>query len=113
MEARPPLGFPIATRAQDAVAILVEMLADEAARQTAGDATLAEAILLVDTTGTAGAALGAPKDLRTPEQRRFALAARESRLVATDRTVGRGARLLVTLLSAALVVVPPALILSS
>ncbi|WP_199220397.1 M56 family metallopeptidase [Salinibacterium hongtaonis] len=39
--------FPIATRAQDAVASLVEMLADDKARLVVADATLARAIALV------------------------------------------------------------------
>ena len=33
--------FPIATRAQDAVALLVEMLADDTARRSSGDPVLA------------------------------------------------------------------------
>ncbi|ERK69491.1 peptidase, M48 family, partial [Leifsonia aquatica ATCC 14665] len=65
--------FPIATRAQDAVALLLEMLADDTARRSSGDPVLAGAIRIVDETGSAGSALGAPKDRRTPEQRRDAL----------------------------------------
>ncbi|MFF1632959.1 M56 family metallopeptidase [Leifsonia sp. NPDC058248] len=105
--------FPIATRAQDAVALLVEMLADDHARQLAGDAVLAEAIALVDSTGSAGTALGAPKDKRTPEQRRTAIAAREARLLEPLRPVDPLVRVIVTLVSAALVLVPPILILAS
>lgn len=105
--------FPIATRAQDAVALLVEMLADDTARHTTGDPVLADAIRIVDSTGTAGAALGAPKDPRTPEQRRTALLARESRLTADHRTVGPGLRLLVVIAAALLIIVPPALVLTS
>jgi Zn-dependent protease with chaperone function len=105
--------FPIATRAQDAVALLVEMLADDQARQTSGDTVLAEAIDLVDSTGSAGAALGAPKDKRTPEQRRASIAARETRLLEPPRPVGPLARVVVTVTSAALVLVPPILILTS
>jgi Zn-dependent protease with chaperone function len=105
--------FPIATRAQDAVALLVEMLADDHARRIVGDAVLAEAIELVDATGTSGAALGAPKDQRTPEQRRTAITARVERLVAPPHTVRPGARLLVAVVATALVVVPPVLVLTS
>ncbi len=105
--------FPIATRAQDAVALLVEMLADDAARQSSGDTVLADAIRTVDGTGSAGAVLGAPKDARTPEQRRTALLAREQRLLAEHRTVGPALRLAVTVATAALVIVPPVLALSS
>lgn len=105
--------FPIATRAQDAVALLVEMLADDTARRTSGDAALADAIRIVDSTGSAGAALGAPKDPRTPKQRRTALLAREERLTAGYRTVGTGLRLLVVIAIGLLVIVPPVLVLAS
>lgn len=105
--------FPIATRAQDAVALLVEMLADDTARRTSGDAVLADAIRIVDSTGSAGTALGAPKDPRTPEQRRTALLAREDRLTADRRTVGTGVRLLVVIAIVVLVVAPPVLVLTS
>ncbi|MDN4615214.1 M56 family metallopeptidase [Leifsonia sp. F6_8S_P_1B] len=105
--------FPIATRAQDAVALLLEMLADDTARRAEGDAVLAHAIRIVDETGTAGTALGAPKDQRTPEQRRQALLAREERLVAGHRTVGPMLRATVIATTALLVAVPPLLVLLS
>lgn len=105
--------FPIATRAQDAVALLVEMLADDTARRSSGDPVLAEAIRIVDETGTAGTALGAPKDPRTPEQRRAAIAARETRLTAERRTVGPGLRLAVFVVAVLLAIVPPVLVLTS
>jgi Zn-dependent protease with chaperone function len=105
--------FPIATRAQDAVALLLEMLADDTARRASGDAVLAEAIRLVDETGPAGAALGAPKDRRTPEHRRAALLAREERLTDRHRTVGPALRVTVVLVTVLLVVVPPVVVLVS
>jgi hypothetical protein len=105
--------FPIATRAQDAVALLLEMLADDTARRDSGDAVLAQAIRLVDDTGQAGAALGAPKDRRTPEQRRSALVARESRLEHGGRVVGPVLRATVIACTALLVLVPPILVLTS
>ncbi|MFF2051724.1 M56 family metallopeptidase [Leifsonia sp. NPDC058194] len=105
--------FPIATRAQDAVALLLEMLADDTARRASGDPVLAEAIRIVDETGTAGTALGAPKDRRTPEQRRDALLAREARLTAGRRTVGPALRATIALVTVLLVVVPPVLVLTS
>jgi hypothetical protein len=105
--------FPIATRALDAVALLVEMLADDTARRTSGDAVLADSIRIVDETGSAGTALGAPKDPRTPEQRRAALLARENRLTGRRPAVGTGLRLLVGASTVLLVVVPPALVLAS
>ncbi|UAJ81323.1 M56 family metallopeptidase [Leifsonia sp. ZF2019] len=105
--------FPIATRAQDAVALLLEMLADDTARRSSGDAVLAEAIRIVDETGSAGTALGAPKDRRSPEQRRDALLARETRLTAGRRTVGPALRTSVTIAIVLLVLVPPVLVLTS
>ena len=105
--------FPIATRAQDAVALLLEMLADDTARRASGDPVLAEAIRIVDETGTAGTALGAPKDRRTPEQRRDALLARESRRTAGRRTVGPALRATVAVATVLLVLVPPILVLTS
>jgi Zn-dependent protease with chaperone function len=105
--------FPIATRAQDAVALLVEMLADDTARRLASGRVLAEAIELVDSTGSSGAVLGAPRDPRTPEQRRSAITARVERLVEPPRAVSPAVRMLVMVATAALVIVPPALVLSS
>ncbi|WP_223690397.1 M56 family metallopeptidase [Leifsonia poae] len=105
--------FPIATRAQDAVALLVEMLADDHARRLVGDGVLAAAIELVDATGSAGTVLGAPKDARTPEQRRTAIAARVERLTGARSTVGVIPRILVVAGTAALVIVPPVLVLTS
>jgi Zn-dependent protease with chaperone function len=43
--------FPIANRAENAVALLVEMLADDQARRVVPDSTLARAIALVGTAG--------------------------------------------------------------
>jgi Zn-dependent protease with chaperone function len=43
--------FPIANRAENAVALLVEMLADDQARHVVDDRTLARAIVLVGTAG--------------------------------------------------------------
>lgn len=105
--------FPIATRAQDAVALLLEMLADDTARRTSGDAVLARAIRLVDETGQAGAVLGAPKDRRTPELRRAALVAREERLTDGRRTVGPLLRAAVVVATVLLVLVPPIVVLLS
>ena len=95
------------------MALLLEMLADDTARKTSGDAVLAEAIRLVDETGPAGAALGAPKDRRTPEQRRAALLAREERLVPGGRRVGPVLRAAVVTATVVLVVVPPLVVLLS
>lgn len=105
--------FPIATRAQEAVALLLEMLADDTARRSVGDPVLGDAIRIVDETGTAGTALGAPKDRRTPAQRRMALAAREERLSAGHSEVGPPLRLLVVATTVLLVLIPPALVLTS
>ncbi|MFF2369038.1 M56 family metallopeptidase [Agromyces sp. NPDC058110] len=47
--------FPIANRAERAVALLTEMLADDAARRAVGDPTLYSAMVLVGTSGEPGA----------------------------------------------------------
>ncbi|MET4159397.1 M56 family metallopeptidase [Agromyces sp. PvR057] len=47
--------FPIANRAERAVALLTEMLADDEARREVGDATLRSAIVLVGSAGEPGA----------------------------------------------------------
>ena len=106
--------FPIATRAQDAVALLVEMLADDSARRAAGDAVLADAIRVVDSTGSAGAALGCAEgcaDARSAA-RGAARARRATRRRSTPPSV-RALRLAVMLATVALVVVPPVLVLTS
>lgn len=105
--------FPIATRAQDAVALLVEMLADDTARRHVSGRVLADAIERVDSTGSSGAVLGAPRDPRTPEQRRTDIAARVERLTRPPHAVAPVTRTLVMLTTAALVIVPPALVLAS
>lgn len=52
--------FPIANRAENAVALLVEMLADDQARRVVPDATLARAIALVGTAGEPRELTGTP-----------------------------------------------------
>jgi Zn-dependent protease with chaperone function len=47
--------FPIANRAERAVALLTEMLADDTARREVGDAPLATAMMLVGSSGEPGA----------------------------------------------------------
>lgn len=76
--------FPIANRAENAVALLVEMLADDQARRIVDDRTLARAIALVGTSGEqrmreptqveplVPESLGQPFDLVTPRVRRLA-----------------------------------------
>lgn len=105
--------FPIATRAEAAVGLLTEMLADDAAREVAGDDVLAQAIRLVDDTGSAGRILGAPKDSRTPQQRRSSLEAREQRLSSANHTARVSTRLLVILAIVTLTAGPIILILVS
>ncbi|RNE59467.1 M56 family metallopeptidase [Cryobacterium tepidiphilum] len=72
--------FPIANRAENAVALLVEMLADDQARRVVDDGTLARAIVLVGTAGDPGAPTDAlaplseaahPADMVTPRVRRL------------------------------------------
>ena len=105
--------FPIATRAEDAVGLLVEMLADDAAARTTSNSVLADAIRIVDETGSAGRMVGAPRDPRTPEQRRTALIAREERLLLHKPPVSPLVRALVVMSIVALALGPPILIVTS
>jgi len=57
--------FPIANRAENAVALLVEMLADDQARQAVDDQTLASAIALVGTAQPDAAAVESPDTFGT------------------------------------------------
>jgi Zn-dependent protease with chaperone function len=100
--------FPIANRAEKAVALLVELLADDEARREVDDATLATAIALVgsswdgdETGGGAGASIELSPD---PDAR--TLGARVSRLVTPSSALPSPARLLVFCVAVVLVAVP-------
>ena len=109
--------FPIANRAENAVALLVEMMADDQARLEVDDRTLARAIALVGTahlaevsgTQSPRAVAGALDETSSADL----VGPRVSRLMGDMHTlgpVGRGAVLAVT---AGLLVLPPVLLLTS
>ncbi|MCI4658583.1 M56 family metallopeptidase [Cryobacterium zhongshanensis] len=103
--------FPIANRAENAVALLVEMLADDQARRAVGDHTLAAAIALVGSAGldraqgphspteTADAAAfvsrDRPVDLVTPRVRRLLTPPPRLSAAASVAVIGSAAALLV------------------
>ena len=104
--------FPIATRAQREVGMLVEMIADDQARRVADDATLASAIVLVS--GDAPAA-SLPDRSRSPlnsalPQRESDTRARVARLMNGAAPLPPAARALVMVTAVALVAVPTLLL---
>ncbi len=109
--------FPLAIRAQEAVAILIEMLADDHARRSVPDETLLESIALV-AEATAGWSLpdvGPPSVLETPhhpfERNSATAAARIGRLMDRRPPLPLGARLGVIVASTALIAVPTVLLI--
>jgi Zn-dependent protease with chaperone function len=104
--------FPIANRAQIAVALLVELLADDRARQVVDDRTLATAIVLIGSAdsngitplpvGDAGALPGSPVNLVAP---------RVQRLIDPPPPLSFLARVAVSSASALLLAAPPVLLL--
>lgn len=118
--------FPIATRAQDAVASLVEMLADDRARQVVSDATLARAIALVAVGGEgwrdaaplpeaqpapAGDVFLADEAERSVQKASPSSALRIARLRAAKRPLSLGARAVAVAIAIALLAVPTLLLL--
>lgn len=98
--------FPTATRSLDAVGILVEMLADDAARRTNDDATLASAIRVVGATpGPASAGHD-----RSPAADPVSIARREARLSDGWRPLGLQIQAVIVGVAVALVAVPPVLL---
>ncbi|PJJ63384.1 M56 family metallopeptidase [Compostimonas suwonensis] len=100
--------FPIANRAEKAVALLVEMLADDDARQEVDDETLATAIALV---GSSWREAPGDDDETPSATDADALGARLSRLITPTPPLPRPARLLVLAGGAVLVLVPAVFIL--
>jgi Zn-dependent protease with chaperone function len=101
--------FPIANRAEQAVALLVEMLADDEARREVDGPTLAGAIALV---GTSWSADGTAGDFETaPATDATAVGARISRLLTPKPALAGRQRLLVGFSTIALVAVPATLML--
>jgi len=110
--------FPIANRAENAVALLVEMLADDQARQEVDDRTLATAIALVGTAhlaevsgtqalrasaGPMEASVGAP-DMVGP---------RVARLLENAGYLGRVARTVVVAATSVLLLLPALLLVTT
>ena len=117
--------FPIANRAETAVALLVELLADDQARRVVDDRVLATAIALVASahTGTVSP-VGARADFPPPPSVRAAVgSAQESptnrveprvrRLVVAQRPLHAGARAGVLAASASLLLTPALLLLGA
>ena len=102
--------FPIAYRAEQEVGALVEMLADDEARRTAQDATLASAIALV-----AGASAGVEDALidrpAMPVATAHQTRDRVRRLLEPRRTIAPAMRFGVGVIAVALIAVPTILLL--
>ncbi|KQP54747.1 M56 family metallopeptidase [Agreia sp. Leaf283] len=106
--------FPIANRAEKAVALLVEMLADDDARREVDDASLATAIAIVGSPWRDGdpTAASTASDELVPEADPETLGARVSRLVSPPAALPAGARPLVLVVSFALIASPVAVLLT-
>jgi hypothetical protein len=100
--------FPIANRAEKAVALLVEMLADDDARREVDDESLATAIAIVGSPWRDGelSALPVASDEIVPEADPETLGARVSRLISPPGPLPRAARALVLAAGVALVAAP-------
>lgn len=99
--------FPIATRASDAVGLLVEMLADDAARSESSADSLVSAIVTVATGGGSSPDVGVSD--ATPES----AAPRVTRLLTEHPPLPSAAVATVLVGAVALVLVPPALLLAA
>ncbi|MGN6444896.1 M56 family metallopeptidase [Amnibacterium sp.] len=97
--------FPVASRAQDAVGLLTEMLADDEARRSVPDPVLAEAIAAV---ATGGGERGA--DVEDAAAADPASVERRVRRLVAPAPAAPAVRVLVPIASIALVVVPPVLL---
>jgi Zn-dependent protease with chaperone function len=109
--------FPIAYRAEREVGTLVEMLADDHARRTVEDRTLAAAIVVVAGGQGNGPAQGAAGGFAEPAMPGATAAStarqtrtRVTRLVQEERPLSVGSRLLVALVAVALVAGPTVLL---
>jgi Zn-dependent protease with chaperone function len=97
--------FPVASRAQDAVGLLTEMLADDEARRSVPDPVLARAIAIVASGG--GTSGLAPEDGAAADP---ASVGRRVRRLVSPVVATPAVRALVPLAAIALVVVPPVLL---
>lgn len=101
--------FPIATRTSAAVALLVEMLADDAARSEVSAEPLVSAIVTV---ATAGSGTGTP-DIGVKDSTPESAAPRVSRLLAKPHPLPAAVTGGILTASIALVLVPPVLLLAA
>ena len=102
--------FPIANRAETAVAVLVEMLADDQARRVTDDQTLATAIALV---GSGAATDPAAPELSWANRGEIEpglVGPRVVRLLTSQHPLSSGARAAVLLAATALLVIPTVLL---
>lgn len=116
--------FPIANRAETAVALLVELLADDQARRVVDDRVLATAIALVATAHSHVGGVSSAADTSAPAPGLSALGAaagspayrvepRVRRLVVPQPPLRRGARAGVLAASASLLLTPALLLLAA
>jgi Zn-dependent protease with chaperone function len=105
--------FPITNRAENAVALLVEMLADDQARRVVDDRTLARAIVLVGTAGDDGLTTDAAPTPPAGDLPFDMVAPRVRRLVGHPSPLPLPARLGVLLVALALLAVPTVMLLLS
>jgi Zn-dependent protease with chaperone function len=103
--------FPIANRAENAVALLVEMLADDQARHVVDDRTLARAIVLVGTAGDHDLVTDAAPAPPVGDLPLDMVAPRVRRLVGHPSPLPAPARFGVLLVALALLAVPTVMLL--
>ncbi|WP_354501347.1 M56 family metallopeptidase [Mycetocola sp. 2940] len=101
--------FPIANRAETAVGLLVEMLADDQARRVVDDNTLATAIVLVASEGADRPDGSTLEHLHTGDTDAF-VGSRVQRLLSPRPPLSVAARIVVLVVSFALLLVPTLLL---
>jgi Zn-dependent protease with chaperone function len=103
--------FPIASRAQDAVAVLVEMLADDRARRIAPDRVVATSVVLVATGGDAAVDIpDAVHGAKAPGAAARAIEQRVRRVTEAREGLAAPVRSVVVSAAIALVAVPTVLL---
>jgi Zn-dependent protease with chaperone function len=102
--------FPIANRAENAVGLLVEMLADDQARRVVDDNTLATAIALVASEGTDRPDGSSLEHLHAGDSASGVVGRRVERLLSPRPPLTAAARVAVLVVSFALLLVPTLLL---
>lgn len=102
--------FPIANRAETAVGLLVEMLADDQARRVVDDGTLATAIALVASEGTDRPDGSTLEHLHAGDAEDAVVGGRVKRLLSPRPPLSAAARIVVLVVSIALLLVPTLLL---